>query len=133
MDVAHSCVIGQFLAPRTNKRVDEFGGNLENRMIILLLIIQGIRQQVDNVYPIIVRTGYLNITEINAITRRLEGAGNVILVSARAGYLDYLAETIRKSLEIPAIIKFLLLLLTDSLNLIAQMISGRIAKRSWFY
>ena len=130
---AHSCLIGQFLSARMNKRIDEFGGNLENRMRILLLIIQDIRQQVGYVYPIIVRTGYLSITEINAITRRLGGAGNVILVSARSGYLDYLAETIRKSLEIPAIIKFLLLLLTDSLNLIAQMISGRMAKRSWFY
>ena len=132
--IAHPHLIGQFLSPSMNKRVDEFGGNLENRMRFLLQIIQGIRQQVDNVYPIIVRTGDLSITEIAPIARRLEDAGvNAIFVSARSGYLYYLAEQIKKSVDIPIIMKFLLLLLADTLNLISQRISGRMAKRIWFH
>jgi 2,4-dienoyl-CoA reductase-like NADH-dependent reductase (Old Yellow Enzyme family) len=136
---AYGYLIDQFLSSRMNKRVDEFGGNLENRMRFLLLIIQGIRQQVDNAYPIIVRisdeegsSGGFSITEISTIVRHLEDAGvNAILVSTRPGYLAYLAEKIKKSVKIPVIIKFLLLPLADTLNLISQRISGRLARRIW--
>ena len=127
---AHGYLIGQFLSPRMNKRIDEFGGNLENRMRFLLLIIQGIRQQVGNAYPIIVRTGDLSITEISAIVRRLEDAGvSAILVSTNSGYLACLAEKIKKSVKTPVIIKFLLLPLADTLSLVSQRILCRLAGR----
>jgi len=127
---AHGYLIGQFLSPHMNKRVDEFGGNLENRLRFLLLIIQGIRQQVDNAYPIIVRTGDLSITEIGAIVRHLDGTKiSAILVSTSSGYLAYLAEKIKKSVKTPVIIKFLLLPLADTLNLVSQRIFCRLARR----
>ena len=123
---AHGYLIGQFLSPYMNKRVDEFGGNLENRLRFLLLIIQGIKQQVDNAYPIIVRisgeegvAGGLSINETRTIARRLEDAGvNAIHVSdgvyerfdliipptsTRPGFSAYLAEEVKKSVKIPVI------------------------------
>lgn len=39
----------------------------------------------------------------------------------------------QKSVEIPSYIKFLLLPLLDTLNPIAQGISGRMARRIWFH
>ncbi len=133
-------LIGQFLSPRTNRRADEFGGNPENRMRFLLLIIQGIRQQVASTYPLIVRisgedfTGDLRTTEINALARRLEHAGvTAVLVSSKAGYLHGLIEKIKKSVAIPVIVKFLLVPLSEALHQISQWMSGRMARRIWFH
>jgi len=96
----------------------------------LLPIIQGIGQQVDTTYPVIVRTGDLSIIEIGAIARRLENTGiNAILVSTRSGYITYLAERIKKSVKIPVIIKILLLPLADTLNFMSQRIFCRLVKR----
>lgn len=52
---AHGYLIGQFLSPYTNKRTDEYGGSFENRMRFLDEIIDGIRRECGEEYPIIVR------------------------------------------------------------------------------
>lgn len=40
-----SYLLGQFLSPRYNKRTDKYGGTLENRMLLCLEIVQGIRRK----------------------------------------------------------------------------------------
>lgn len=40
----HGWLIHQFLSPLTNHRTDRFGGSLENRARLLLMIIDRIRQ-----------------------------------------------------------------------------------------
>ena len=45
LHAAHGYLIQQFLSPNTNKRNDEYGGNLENRMRFLTEIIDGIRRE----------------------------------------------------------------------------------------
>lgn len=52
---AHGYLIDQFLSPYTNKRTDEYGGNFENRMRFLDEIIEGVRRECGDDYPIIVR------------------------------------------------------------------------------
>lgn len=52
---AHGYLLSEFLSPYTNKRTDEYGGTLENRMRFLLEIIAGIRSYVGPDYPISVR------------------------------------------------------------------------------
>lgn len=42
---AHGYLLSSFLSPRTNKRVDEFGGCLENRMRIVRLIVENIKKK----------------------------------------------------------------------------------------
>lgn len=41
---AHGYLINQFLSPVDNQRTDQYGGNLENRMRILIEIYQGLRE-----------------------------------------------------------------------------------------
>jgi 2,4-dienoyl-CoA reductase-like NADH-dependent reductase (Old Yellow Enzyme family)/thioredoxin reductase len=52
---AHGYLITQFMSPYTNKRTDEYGGSLENRMRFLKEIIAEVRAQTGPDYPIIVR------------------------------------------------------------------------------
>ncbi len=48
-------LISEFLSPLTNKRTDEYGGSLENRMRFGLDIMRAIRKQVGKHFPVIVR------------------------------------------------------------------------------
>ena len=51
---AHGFLINQFLSPFINKRSDEYGGSLANRMRILIEIIEDVRHKIGET-PIIVR------------------------------------------------------------------------------
>lgn len=55
LHAAHGYLIQQFLSPFTNRRNDEYGGSLENRMRFLNEIIDGIRRECGNDFPILVR------------------------------------------------------------------------------
>lgn len=55
LHAAHGYLIQQFLSPKTNKRNDEYGGCLENRMRFLFEIIDGIRCACGEDFPIVVR------------------------------------------------------------------------------
>lgn len=52
---AHGYLLSQFLSPNTNKRTDQWGGNLENRSRLLLTIIREARKMVGNHFPIAVK------------------------------------------------------------------------------
>ena len=63
---AHGYMGGQFLSPRSNKRIDEFGGGIEGRTYFLKLIIEGIKRECGD-YPVIVRISS-NEARIGGIT-----------------------------------------------------------------
>ena len=48
----HGYLIAQFLSGHSNKRRDEYGGNLENRSRFLLEIIKAVRERVGRDYPV---------------------------------------------------------------------------------
>ena len=52
---AHGYLISQFLSPFTNRRNDEYGGNLENRMRLLVEIYKKIRKTVGDNYPVLIK------------------------------------------------------------------------------
>lgn len=52
---AHGYMGGQFLSPRSNRRIDEFGGSIEGRAYFLKLIVEGIKAACGKDYPVIVR------------------------------------------------------------------------------
>lgn len=56
----HGYGLSQFISPRTNKRTDEFGGSLENRMKVPLRALAAVRQAVGNDFPII---GKISLTD----------------------------------------------------------------------
>ncbi|MGM8900073.1 oxidoreductase, partial [Psychrobacter sp. 1Y4] len=52
---AHGYLISQFLSPLTNKREDEYGGSIENRMRLLIAVIKAIRAQVAPTFAVAVK------------------------------------------------------------------------------
>ena len=52
---AHGWLVSQFLSPTLNKRQDEFGGSLENRARLLLMILDAVREGVGRGFPIEIR------------------------------------------------------------------------------
>jgi 2,4-dienoyl-CoA reductase-like NADH-dependent reductase (Old Yellow Enzyme family) len=54
---AHAYLLSQFLSPYTNRRRDEWGGSLENRLRIHREIYQDIRQKVGEDYPVLIKIG----------------------------------------------------------------------------
>ncbi|MHA1145455.1 MAG: oxidoreductase [Candidatus Helarchaeota archaeon] len=91
---AHGYLLNQFLSPRTNKRTDEYGGTLENRMRFLLEVFDETRKQVGNEFLISVRLngsdyvpGGLEIEETVKIAKRMEEKGADI-ISITGGIYD---------------------------------------------
>ena len=52
---AHGYLLSQFLSPNTNRRVDEWGGSLQNRARIIRMVIQQVRKAVGSDFPISVK------------------------------------------------------------------------------
>ncbi|MGP9543934.1 NADH:flavin oxidoreductase/NADH oxidase family protein [Psychrobacter sp. AOP7-B1-25] len=52
---AHGYLISQFLSPLTNRRKDEYGGPIENRMRLLIEVIKAIRAQVAPTFAVAVK------------------------------------------------------------------------------
>jgi 2,4-dienoyl-CoA reductase-like NADH-dependent reductase (Old Yellow Enzyme family)/thioredoxin reductase len=54
---SHGYLIMQFLNPLVNKRTDQYGGSLENRMRFLREVLLAVRAQVPDDYPVGIRMG----------------------------------------------------------------------------
>ena len=121
---AHGYLIGQFMSPISNKRVDGYGGDLGRRMRFPIEIIKGIRANVGPDFPIMIRfsadefiAGGVNLEEGKRIARVLEKAGvDALCVSSgiyatmttelepmsfKQGWRVYLAEEIKKVVQVP--------------------------------
>lgn len=91
---AHGYFISSFLSPRTNKRVDEFGGCFENRIRIVRLIIENIRKKVGHSIAILCRInssdeveGGLDVHDSATIAAYLEDCGVDCLNISRAVHI----------------------------------------------
>ncbi|MBI4596234.1 MAG: FAD-dependent oxidoreductase, partial [Candidatus Tectomicrobia bacterium] len=89
---AHSYLLAQFLSPLTNKRKDEYGDSLENRLRIMLEVIDAIRKEVGDHYPVGIRIsaeeftpGGLNLDTMTEVAKRLEDAGQLDYISVSQG------------------------------------------------
>ncbi|UAY52975.1 NADPH dehydrogenase NamA [Ferruginibacter albus] len=60
---AHGYLISQFLSPLTNKRTDEYGGSFENRIRLLLQVVEAIRKIWPQDYPLFVRISAIDWAE----------------------------------------------------------------------
>ncbi len=87
---AHGFLINQFLSPLTNRRNDEYGGSMENRVRFLLEVYREVRKTVGADYPVLIKLnaadfieGGLEIEDSIYAARRLTEAGiDAIEVSA---------------------------------------------------
>lgn len=85
----HGWLLHQFISPITNKRTDQWGGSLENRMRFPLLVIDKIRAAVGRQFPIDIRIsgteyaeGGYGLEEGVEIAKMLDGKVDLIHVSA---------------------------------------------------
>jgi NADPH2 dehydrogenase len=60
---AHGYLLNQFLSPLSNKRKDEYGGTLKNRMKIHLEVIKAVKKAIGEDYPIFLRLGASDYAE----------------------------------------------------------------------
>lgn len=54
---AHAYLLSQFLSPYTNRRKDQWGGNLQNRLRLHYEIYKDIRKKVGENYPVFIKIG----------------------------------------------------------------------------
>ncbi len=85
--MGHGYLLSQFLSPGSNKRKDEYGGSLENRMRLPLEVIAETRKAIGEDFPIIVKLnltdgfkGGLTIEDSIEVSKTLEQAGVDALV-----------------------------------------------------
>lgn len=60
---AHGYLLNQFFSPLTNKRTDEYGGDVKGRIKIHLEVIKAVREEVGDDFPILLRLGASDYTE----------------------------------------------------------------------
>jgi len=79
---AHGFLINQFLSPLTNRRSDEYGGDIDNRTRFLLDAYRNVRETVGTDYPVLIKLnatdfleGGLAIEDAIYSARRLSEAG----------------------------------------------------------
>jgi thioredoxin reductase len=89
---AHGYLLSRFLSPHTNKRTDEYGGSLENRLRLHHEIITAIRNQVGRDFAIGLRIngddftpGGLAINELREAAKVLAATGELCYVSVSGG------------------------------------------------
>ena len=75
-------LLNRFLSPITNKREDEYGGSLENRMRIVLEVIESMRKEVGKDFPIGCR---LNVAEQMEGGHTIEDSKEVVRILEKAG------------------------------------------------
>jgi 2,4-dienoyl-CoA reductase-like NADH-dependent reductase (Old Yellow Enzyme family) len=82
LHAAHGYLLSQFLSPFFNKRTDNYGGSVENRVRILLEAFHAVRNEVGEEYPVFVKInsedfieGGLTVAEMLQVCAMLEKAG----------------------------------------------------------
>lgn len=122
----HGWLLSQWFSPLHNHREDRFGGSIENRARIALMIIEDIRRKCGPGFPIEIRLsgdefteGGMKLEEVVELAKVLDGKVDMINVSAATfndrtaglrmfpsmflprGCNVYLAEAIRKAVKTP--------------------------------
>ncbi len=132
LHASHGYLIQQFLSTQSNRRKDEYGGSLENRMRFVTNIIEGVRRSCGPDFPICVRLTVdefyreigepgqgIELEEGVEMARRLERAGiDAINVSSASyetfnwwmepmsfecGWRKHLAAEVKSAVSIPVI------------------------------
>lgn len=120
---AHAYLLNQFYSPLTNKRSDEYGGPLENRLRIHREVLSAVRAAVGEDYPISVRLGgYDDMSGGNDLKDAVEAAkflaaeGIEILSLTggmcryvrnehkEPGYFKDMAEAIKSEVDVPILL-----------------------------
>ncbi len=126
VQASYGDLISELLSPLSNKRTDNFGGSLENRVRLLTELIKGIKKLAGEDFPVMVKlvcdeyvTGGITIGDSKEMAKMIVSAGaDAILANAGnkdtkdmtipphssdAGCLVHLAREIKKVVDIPVV------------------------------
>lgn len=91
--LGHGYLLSQFLSPATNRREDDWGGSIENRLRLPLAVLERVRREVGGGVAILAKTnladgfaGGLEIDEALEVARAIERAGHVDLLVPSGGF-----------------------------------------------
>jgi NADPH-dependent 2,4-dienoyl-CoA reductase/sulfur reductase-like enzyme len=98
---SHGLLLAQFLNPRVNRRVDEYGGELDNRMRLLRDTIASVRKRTDDSFAVGIRIsgdelsfGGLEPEEVVEICARLNDDGKIDFIDVIGGSMTGLAGSV---------------------------------------
>jgi NADPH2 dehydrogenase len=120
---AHGYLLNQFFSPLSNRRDDEYGGDVNNRIRIHLEVIAAVKEAVGIDFPILLRLGAADYIEGGTViedsviaAKEFEKAG-VHILDISGGFLGYvmpnsceqgyfwpLTQDIKKAVSIPVIL-----------------------------
>lgn len=120
---AHGYLLDQFISPMTNKRNDEYGGDIHGRIKFHQEVIRAVREAVGNEYPVLVRLGATDdaaagLTPVDAVEAACgfeEAGADIIDISGgmcgyipennrEQGYFSALSQAIKKAVNVPVIL-----------------------------
>jgi len=120
---AHGYLLNQFFSPLTNKRKDQYGGDVLNRIRIHLQIIEAVREVVGDDFPVLLRLGASDfkaggttIEDSVVAAKEFEKAGvNILDISGGfsgyvvpgltgQGFFAPLSELIKEAVSVPVIL-----------------------------
>lgn len=122
LHAAHGYLLHQFLSPLANKRTDEYGGSLENRLRFPLEVFDAVRAALPEDVPVWVRVsasdwveGGWDIDGTIAFAKALQERGSAAIhvssggvsneqqITIKPGYQVHFAEAVTRALDIPVI------------------------------
>lgn len=122
LHAAHGYLLHQFLSPLANKRMDEYGGSLENRLRFPLEVFDAVREALPEDVPVWVRVsasdwveGGWDIDGTIAFAKALQergcaaihvssgGVSNEQQITIKPGYQVHFAEAVTREIDIPVI------------------------------
>ena len=143
---AHGYLLHQFLSPLSNKRDDKYGGNLENRMRLLLEVFKAVRAEFSSEKPVGVRVsatdwveGGWDLTQTIELAKALEVLGcDYIHVSTaglspeqqipvEANFQVPFATAIKEAVDIPVIAVGLITEAQQAQSIIAEQQADAVA------
>jgi hypothetical protein len=108
LQCSHSSIVRGFLSPATNKRTDEFGGNLFNRARLMIDIVGAVRAVIGSSLALGVRIcgdelieGGTTIDDAVEIARLVEATGQVDYINTSIGVATASLFMIEASMHIP--------------------------------
>ncbi len=105
---AHGYLLHEFLSPLSNHRTDHYGGNLENRMRLLLRVAEHLRRQVPTELPLFVRIsatdwvdGGWDVEQSVVLARHLKDLGVDLIDVSSGGLVPKARIPVAKGYQVP--------------------------------